>query len=93
MLAQGDDKEIEELTKRKLSENMVENQISDIVANLESVVEWKTNAIGDDVSMGDHDDIPFNIYEELEALGEGEITHRRLIQQFKLDIYEEEEIQ
>ena len=43
--------------------------------------------------MGDHDDMPFDICEELEALGEGEITQRSLIQQFKLGIDEEEEMQ
>jgi hypothetical protein len=42
-------------------------------------VEWKANATGDEVSMEDKDDLPFDLYEELEALGEGEITHRRLI--------------
>jgi hypothetical protein len=43
--------------------------------------------------MGDKDDLPFDLYEELESLGEGEISQRRIIQQAKLDIDEEEEMQ
>jgi hypothetical protein len=53
---------------------MVEQQLNNIVAELEYIVEWKANATGDEISMGDQDDLPFNLYEELEALGEGEIT-------------------
>jgi hypothetical protein len=60
---------------------------------LEYAVEWKANATGDEISMGDQDDLPFDLCEELEALGEGEITQRRLIQQVKLEIDEEEEMQ
>jgi len=29
--------------------------------------------------MRDKDDLPFDLYEELESLGEGEITQRRII--------------
>jgi hypothetical protein len=60
---------------------------------LEYVVEWQANATGNEVSMGDHDDIPFYLCEEVESLGEGEIAQRRLVQQVKLEIDEEDEMQ
>jgi len=72
---------------------MAEKQLSNIVAKLESVVEWQVNATGDEVSMGYQDDLPFELYEKLEAMGERVITQMRLIQQVKLDIDEEEEMQ
>jgi hypothetical protein len=86
MPSRGDDRETKELAERKLSEEMAEQQLSNIVVELEHVVEWQANATGDETSMGDHDDIPFDLCEELESLGEGEITQRRLIQQFKLEL-------
>jgi hypothetical protein len=93
MPAQGDDKETEELIERKLSEEMAEQQLSNIAAELEYAVEWQANSTCNEVSMGDQDDFPFDLCEELEAMGEGAITQRRLVQQVKLEIDEEEEMQ
>jgi hypothetical protein len=53
MPSQRDDRGTEELAEIKLSEEMVEQQLSNIVAELESAVEWQANATGDEVSMGD----------------------------------------
>jgi hypothetical protein len=55
---------------QKLLEEMVQNQLNNIVVELESVVEWQANTADED-SMGDQDDLPFDMYEELEALREG----------------------
>jgi hypothetical protein len=37
---------------------------------MESVVEWQTNATRDENNMGDHIDLPFDLYEGVEALEE-----------------------
>jgi hypothetical protein len=62
--------ELETLIERKLSEEIVEQQLSKIVVEMESAVEWQVNATGDEISMGDQDDLPIDLCEELEALEE-----------------------
>jgi hypothetical protein len=54
MPAQRDEKRTKELTEIKLLGEMVEHQLSNIVAELESIVEWQANAIGDEVNIGYH---------------------------------------
>jgi hypothetical protein len=38
---------------------------------MESAVEWKTNATGDENNMGDQIDLPFDLCEGVEALEKG----------------------
>jgi hypothetical protein len=53
----------------------------------------EANCTSNEVRMGDHDDLPLDLCEKVESLGEGAITQRRLIQRAKLDIDEEEDMQ
>jgi len=75
MQVQIHDREIEELAKIKLSEEMVDQQLSNIIAELEFVEEWKSTSTRYEVIMGGQDDLPFDLYEELEALGEVMFGH------------------
>jgi hypothetical protein len=60
---------------------------------VESAVEWKDNATGDEINMGDQDDLPIDLCEELEALEERVMAHTQCIQQVKLELDDEEEMQ
>jgi hypothetical protein len=40
---------------------MVEKKLSNIVVELEFCSEWKANATGDEVSMGDQNDLSFDL--------------------------------
>ena len=44
---------------------MVEQQLSNIYVELQYAVEWKSNAMGDEVNMGDEDDLTFYMCEKL----------------------------
>jgi hypothetical protein len=61
MPTQRDDRRAEELTERGLSEEIVEQQLNNIVAEFEPAVEWQVNATSDEVSMGDQIDLPFDL--------------------------------
>jgi hypothetical protein len=67
--------ELESITKIKLSEE---------------TVEWKANAIGDEINMGDRDYFPIERCEEFEAPEERVMAHSKCIQQVNLEIDEEE---
>jgi hypothetical protein len=45
--------ELETLMERKLSQEIVEQQFSKIVVEMEYAVEWQVNSTGDEISMGD----------------------------------------
>jgi hypothetical protein len=57
----------EELTEANLSEEEVEQQLSDETAELESAAGWQANATEEENNMGDQDDLPFDVYEEEEC--------------------------
>jgi hypothetical protein len=55
-----------ELEEDSLSEEIVEKQLSDEPAELESAAEWQVKATEEENNMGDQDDLPFDVYEEEE---------------------------
>jgi hypothetical protein len=55
-----------EMMEIKLSEETTGQQISDEVAKFEPTVEWKFDAIGDEVDMGDQIHLPIEICDEKE---------------------------
>jgi hypothetical protein len=61
--------ELDALMERRLSEGIAEQQLNNSVVEVESAVEWQANATGDEINMGDQDDMPIYLCEELEALG------------------------
>jgi hypothetical protein len=56
----------EELKEAKLSEEVVEQKLSKELVELESTVGWKFKATEEKTSMGDQDDLPFDVYKEKE---------------------------
>jgi hypothetical protein len=56
--------EIEELVEAKLSEEITEQQLSNIAAEFEPTVEWKSNATGDENCMGYWEYLPIDMYDE-----------------------------
>jgi hypothetical protein len=49
-----------------MSEEIVEQKISEETAELESAAEWKDKATGGKNNMGDQDDLPFDVHKEEE---------------------------
>jgi hypothetical protein len=60
---------------------------------MESAVEWQVNATRDEINMGNQDDLPIDMCEELEALEEMVMAQSQLIQQVKLELDDEEDMQ
>jgi hypothetical protein len=55
----------EKLAEDSLLEEIVEQQLSDGSAELESTTEWPVSTVGDEVSMGDHIVLLIDLHEEL----------------------------
>jgi hypothetical protein len=74
---QRDDRRAEKNWQREnLSEEMVEQQLSNIVVEVESAVEWQENATGDEVNMGDQNDLSFDLCEEEEMQQQSRLHER-----------------
>jgi hypothetical protein len=64
---------VEELVEYNLLEEVAEKHLSDEPTELESAVEWKFSAIGDQGSMGDQVDLPI----DKEEVQQGSLHERR----------------
>jgi hypothetical protein len=52
------------LGEAKLSEEIVEQHLSNMAAKFEPVVEWQANSIGEEKCMGYREDLPIDPYDK-----------------------------
>jgi hypothetical protein len=60
---------------------------------MESIVEWQANATRDEIIMGDQDDIPIDLCEELDSMEERVMAESHRIQKFNLELDDANEMQ